>query len=252
MLKWPDRVTTNALDIFLSDLHLSAETPETTRAFFAFLDGPARAAGRVFILGDLFEYWAGDDDIEEPLNGEVATRLRALNDSGVELHFMAGNRDFVIGDAFCERCGMKILQDPTLIDTAGRRALLMHGDTLCTDDVKYQAWRAQARNPRFLGAFLAKPLAERKAFVAQVRAQSEAAKKEKPMEIMDVNDQAVRDAFIEYGCDLIIHGHTHRPDTHRYDIDGRQVERWVLSDWHGNAPCLVSTSGQLERIDFAS
>jgi len=245
-------MTQRTSDIFLADLHLSAETPDTVRAFFAFLRGPARQARRVFILGDLFEYWAGDDDAEDSLNHDVSRELRALGDSGVSVYFMAGNRDFVVGEEFCGRSGLHRLEDPTPIDIGGRRALLMHGDTLCTDDVKYQAWRAQSRSPQFLGAFLAKPLAERKAFVAQVRAQSEAAKKEMTMEIMDVNAQAVIDTFKQHACDLIIHGHTHRPATHRLDIDGRAVERWVLADWHGNAPCLVSTDGQLSRVDFAA
>jgi len=238
-------------DIFLSDLHLSAETPDTVRAFFSFLAGPARDARRLFILGDLFEYWAGDDDLDDPLNAEVCAHLHRVGQAGVAVFFMPGNRDFLIGKDFCERSSMTLLADPTLIDTAGRRALLMHGDTLCTDDVKYQAWRAQARNPQFIAAFLAKPLVERKAFIAQVRGQSEAAKQSTAMEIMDVNTQAVVDTFAEHACDLIIHGHTHRPATHRYETGGRSVERWVLADWHGNAPCLISTSSQLSRIDFS-
>lgn len=234
-------------DIFIADLHLSAETPDTVRAFFAFLTGAAATAQRLFILGDLFEYWAGDDDIDTPFNTGVCERLRTLVDQGTEVAFMAGNRDFLIGQRFSEVTGIRLLNDPTVIETAGHRVLLLHGDTLCTDDRAYQDFRAQVRNPVWQKAFLAKPLSERKAIIAQVREHSEAAKQVNAMEIMDVNEEAVRAAFLAHDCEHMIHGHTHRPATHTMTINGTTCERWVLADWHGNAPCIVSRSGALAR-----
>jgi len=239
------------IDLFISDLHLSAEAPDTVRAFFAFLQGPARRARRLFILGDLFEYWAGDDDLDAPFNAAACAQIRACADAGVEIGFIAGNRDFLIGEAFAQRTGVKLLAEITPIVTAGRKALLLHGDTLCTDDHAYQAFRAQVRNPEWQAAFLARPLAERKALIAQMREHSEATKQSKAMSIMDVNPDAVIRCFREHDSTLIIHGHTHRPATHRYDIDGRACERWVLADWHGNAPHLKCEGGALSRHDDA-
>ncbi|QID18178.1 UDP-2,3-diacylglucosamine diphosphatase [Nitrogeniibacter mangrovi] len=238
-------------DLFIADLHLCSETPDTVRAFFAFLDGPAREARRLFILGDLFEYWAGDDDLDSPFNVQVCERLRHLTEGGIETFFIAGNRDFLIGPAFAERTGIHLIDEPFPIDVGGRKAILMHGDVLCTDDVAYQAFRAQVRQPAWKAAFLAKPLAERKALIAHMRERSEASKQATALEIMDVNGDAVTETFRANTCDLIIHGHTHRPATHRQEIDGKVCERWVLADWHGNAPCLVVEDDRLRRRDFA-
>jgi UDP-2,3-diacylglucosamine hydrolase len=235
------------IDLFIADLHLSAETPDTVRAFFAFLQGPARDARRLFILGDLFEYWAGDDDLDAPFNAAVCEQIRACVDAGVEIGFIAGNRDFLIGEAFAQRTGIRLLAPLTPIVTAGRKALLLHGDTLCTDDQAYQAFRAQVRDPAWQQAFLARPLAERKALIAHMRERSEATKQSKAMSIMDVNPDAVIRCFREHDSTLIIHGHTHRPATHRYDIDGAVCERWVVADWHGNTPHVRSEGSSLSR-----
>ncbi len=238
-------------DLFIADLHLSAETPDTVRAFFAFLHGPARQAKRLFILGDLFEYWAGDDDLAAPFNASVCAQLRAASDAGVDISFIAGNRDFLIGERFSTQTGVTVLDEPVRIVTAGRDAILLHGDVLCTDDHAYQAFRAQVRQAEWKSAFLAKPLAERKAIIEHMRQVSEANKQATQLDIMDVNADAARQAFVTHGCALIIHGHTHRPATHRYDIDGRPCERWVLADWHGNAPCLTTANGTLARLENA-
>jgi len=241
-------VSANDIDLFISDLHLAEETPDTVRAFFAFLQGPARRARRLFILGDLFEYWAGDDDIGGPFNATVCEHLQDTVDAGVDIAFLAGNRDFLIGDAFARRTGVNLLAEPTPIVTAGRKAMLMHGDTLCTDDHNYQAFRAQVRDPAWQAAFLARPLDERKALIAQMRERSEAIKQSTAMAIMDVNPDAVSTFFRTHDCELLIHGHTHRPATHRVTVDGQPRERWVLADWHGSAPHLSTEGGTLTRV----
>jgi UDP-2,3-diacylglucosamine hydrolase len=232
--------------LFISDLHLTRERPETTALFQRFLHEIAPTADALYILGDLFEYWAGDDDLAEPFNAESAGALRIVSDRGVPIFFMHGNRDFLIGDGFAEAAGLKILRDPTLMSLHGTPTLLMHGDTLCTDDVKYQAFRAQVRDPAWQKDFLAKPLAIRKAMIADVRDQSRRAMKEKPLEIMDVNLNAVADAFGKHGYPRMIHGHTHRPAHHRQDVDGTLCERWVLTDWYSRGGYLeVSGAGCL-------
>lgn len=224
--------------LFISDLHLCEESPAITRAFLAFLEGPARAAQDLFILGDLFEYWVGDDDVDSPFNRCIADALRALGNGGVALHFVAGNRDFLVGEGFAARAGLRLLPDPSLIEIAGRPVLVTHGDAFCTDDHAYQAYRAQVRDPAWLRGFLARPLGERKAFVEELRRRSESAKQEKASAIMDVNDEAVAASLREHGYPTLIHGHTHRPGHHVHMVDGHRCERWVLSDWHDDAPYL--------------
>lgn len=241
----------SGIDLFIADLHLSEETPGTTRAFFAFVAGPARTAERLFILGDLFEYWAGDDDLATPFNARVAEALRELSEGGTAIGFLPGNRDFLVGSDFAEASGLQRMDEPVAVDLAGRRALLMHGDTLCTDDEAYQTFRAQVRDPAWQAAFLARPLAERKAIIAQVREHSEATKQAKAADIMDVNPGEVDATFRKHDCRLLIHGHTHRPATHRLTVDGQACERWVLPDWHGNAPGIVARDGTLAFVDFS-
>lgn len=224
--------------LFISDLHLCPSRPEINRLFFHFLAGPARAAQALYILGDLFEYWAGDDDLNDPFNHEVCAALHALTDAGVPVFFMAGNRDFLIGDVFAQAAGLTLLADPALLDIAGTPTLLMHGDTLCTDDVDYQRFRAQVRTAAWQRDFLAQPLPERKAQIEGLRRKSEVEKSAKSMEIMDVNQAAVVAAFREHDCTRLIHGHTHRPGHHRLDVDGRHCERWVLADWYSSGSYL--------------
>ncbi len=223
--------------LFISDLHLAEDRPETTAAFLGFLAGPAATAGSLFILGDLFDYWAGDDD-HTAFNDRICRALRALSETGVASYFMAGNRDLLAGDGFASAAGLRILPDPTAVRLGDRRVLLSHGDAQCTDDLAYQAYRKQVRDPAWQTGFLAQPLAERRAFIERVRAHSEAAKQGKAMEIMDVNPAAIEALLREHGHPTLIHGHTHRPARHEHVVDGRRCERWVLADWHDRATWL--------------
>jgi UDP-2,3-diacylglucosamine hydrolase len=223
---------------FISDLHLAAERPAIVDQFFDFVSAAAREADALYVLGDLFEYWAGDDDMEDRLNGGVADAFAALHASGTGVYFLHGNRDFLVGDAFARRAQATLLSDPALIDLYGTPTLLMHGDTLCTDDVEYQKFRLYARNTQNQARFLAQPLAARRAQLRGLRAESEAAKQGKSAEIMDVNEQAVENALKTAGCARLIHGHTHRPAHHVHEIDGRTCERWVLGDWYTNGSYL--------------
>ncbi|MEW6514485.1 MAG: UDP-2,3-diacylglucosamine diphosphatase [Pseudomonadota bacterium] len=221
-------------ELFISDLHLSPHEPGRVRLFLDFLAGPARDAARLTILGDLFDYWAGDDDLADPFNARIVAALRKLSDSGVRLDFMAGNRDFLIGEEFASAAGLTLLPDPCVRDIGGVKTLLTHGDTLCTDDPDYQRFRAQVRDPAWRSAFLARPLPERKREIEALRARSEAEKKTKSMAIMDVNAAAVSATLSEHGAQAMIHGHTHRQGRH----DHAGCTRWVLGDWHtgrGNA-----------------
>lgn len=225
--------------LFISDLHLAEERPQTTAALLDFLGGVARGVPALYILGDLFEYWAGDDDAASSLNRELAAALRALATSGTRVYFMAGNRDFLLGAAFAAQAGMALIEDPHPIVLGGRRVLLSHGDALCTDDLAYQTYRRQVRDPAWQAAFLARPLAERKAFIEDLRRRSEAGKKEKTMSIMDVSRSAVEALLRSHDYPTLIHGHTHRPARHEHLVDGRLCERRVLADWHGQARYLA-------------
>ena len=231
------RVTLPAL--FISDLHLAEDHRETLTAFVDFLNGPARAAGSLFILGDLFEYWAGDDDIENAFNRDICAALRALSDQGVKLFYMTGNRDLLAGSGFASAAGVELLSDPTRVSLDGQHVLLSHGDALCTDDQAYQAYRTQVRDPAWQAGFLSQPLAARKAFIESLRKQSEVAKQEKAMTIMDVNAVAVDALLSAHGYPVLIHGHTHRPACHTWSVDGRECTRWVLADWHDHATWLA-------------
>lgn len=224
--------------LFISDLHLAPDTPALTERLLDFLAGPARSAASLVILGDLFDAWAGDDDLAAPLNARIVAALRELADSGVTVEFMAGNRDFLIGADFAAAAGCKLLPDPCMRMIAGTRTLLSHGDAFCTDDADYQRFRAQVRAPAWRSAFLALPLAERKREIETLRARSEAAKRDKPMTIMDVNAAAIAAAFATHAVQVLIHGHTHRQGAHTHCIAGENRTRWVLGDWHadrGNA-----------------
>ena len=229
--------------LFISDLHLSAERPDANEQFFRFLRDEARRARSLYVLGDLFEYWAGDDELSDPagdpLAREVAAAFKALADSGVRICVMHGNRDFLIAGSFCAASGSTLLQDPSVVEYNGTRSLLMHGDTLCTDDHEYQEWRGTARSASWQREFLAKSLAERHAAIGALRAKSKEVIAAKPAEIMDVNAGAVRDAFRRHGVRRLIHGHTHRPARHDLEVDGARCERWVLPDWYGRGGYLA-------------
>jgi UDP-2,3-diacylglucosamine hydrolase len=220
------------LTLFISDLHLSESDPATLGRFLSFLAGPASKAGRLYILGDFFEAWVGDDDLSSALPSAVSQALRKQADDGLEVLLMHGNRDFLLGEGFCRASGCRLVSEPVLVDLYGTPTLLMHGDSLCTDDVAYQAYRGQVRNPTWQQAVLARPLSERRTMAAQMLDQSSLAKDGKSMILMDVNPEAVADAFRSHGCERLIHGHTHRPAHHQHDVDGRQCERWVLTDWY--------------------
>jgi len=242
---------------FISDLHLSPQTPGVTQRFLDFLGGRARAAEHLYILGDLFEAWPGDDCIDDPhdaSNRVIVDALRALTDSGVRLSLMYGNRDFLLGNEFTLRSGARPLPDPYVLSLPAWQFVLSHGDMLCTDDQDYQAFRAQVRDPAWRVAFLNKPLQERKTIAAALRRQSEAAKLEKLKQVqalylMDLNSAATDDFLRNHGYATFIHGHTHRPATHEHLVDGILVERWVMADWHEDrGECLCWDGRQLTRV----
>jgi len=217
--------------LFISDLHLEAGRPEIGRQFFDFLDDEAREAEALYILGDFFEYWVGDDDPDE-YYATVKQALRCLVDDGIPVYFMHGNRDFMIGDKFAAETGVTILADPHRVDLYGKPVLLSHGDALCTDDVEYQNMRAITRDPKWQAMMRAKPLDERLAIARHARAQSQQRNAALSEEIMDVNAGAVTDMISRYGVDILLHGHTHRPGIHLVDIDDRTAKRVVLGDWY--------------------
>ncbi|MRR51069.1 MAG: UDP-2,3-diacylglucosamine diphosphatase [Rhodocyclaceae bacterium] len=217
--------------LFASDLHLSPERPAAARAFLDFLAGPAREADEVFLLGDVFDVWAGDDDLSDPFIAALCAGMKALAASGVPLHFQRGNRDFLVGDAFAATCGCNLLGDEEVRIIAGVPTLILHGDTLCSDDTRYQAFRNQVRSPVWQAAFLGQPLGERKAQIAALREKNREEKEMKVASIMDVAAATVEDAFRRHGVSRMIHGHTHRPACHDLLVDGRPCQRWVLPEW---------------------
>lgn len=225
--------------LLISDLHLCPTRPAVNGVFLDFLRGPARSAEALYILGDLFEYWAGDDDLDDPFVAWTCDALAALTDAGVATYFLRGNRDFLTGAGFARRAGVALIEDPTLTRISGEPTLLMHGDTLCTDDVDYQRFRAMVRDPKWQQHFLARPLAERKRMIEDLRRQSEASKSLKAEAIMDVNPDAVAAALRAHGYPRLIHGHTHRPARHLHAVDGRRCERWVLADWYERGSYLA-------------
>ncbi len=239
-----------ASSLFISDLHLSEERPGANETFFSFIEEKASKADSLYILGDFFEYWAGDDDLAEPFHSVIAGFLRGLSESGVELYVMHGNRDFLVGRRFCAETGAVLLEDPTVMQLGGTPTLLMHGDTLCTGDVDYQAWRQVARSADWQREFMSRSLEARREISRGLRRESIAAIANKPMEIMDVADSAVRDAFRRHGVSRLIHGHTHRPGRHQLDVDGRRCERWVLPDWYGRGGYLEISRGAPRLVRF--
>ncbi|MBB3063215.1 UDP-2,3-diacylglucosamine diphosphatase [Microbulbifer rhizosphaerae] len=233
----------------ISDLHLDESRPQVTRAFFDFLRGPAAGAGALYILGDFFEVWIGDDD-DAPLAAEVAAELSAYSGTGAELYLMHGNRDFLIGEDFAHRAGAILLPDPTAVTLAGRSVLLMHGDSLCTRDSEYMTFRQQARDPNWQRELLAKPLEERRAIAAQLRAVSKSMNSRKAEDIMDVTPEEVERVMREQGVRTLIHGHTHRPARHAITMDGEAAERIVLGDWGDLGWCVKADGDSLELIHW--
>lgn len=234
--------------LFISDLHLDATRPRITELFLDFLAGEAREARALYILGDLFEAWVGDDD-DDPHHAHVIAGMRSLADAGIPVYVMHGNRDFLLGEEFARRSGCTLLPDPTRISLHGEDVLLMHGDTLCTDDTEYQAIRRQLRSAEWQREFLARPLEQRRAFAQQARAESRAAQQNKSMALMDVNPGEVRRTMAGQDVRLLIHGHTHRPAVHEFDLDGKPARRIVLGDWYEQGSVLRCTGG---RCDLAA
>jgi UDP-2,3-diacylglucosamine hydrolase len=234
--------------LFLSDLHLSPARPAALAAFHAFMRGPAREAAAVYILGDLFDWWIGDDQLRDPFAADVARALTELTEAGVPVHFARGNRDFMLGERFARSTGAGLLPDQKLLDLAGRRTLILHGDELCTDDVDYQRYRAWTREPARMRRFERLPYAIRRAIASWLRRKSRDATALKPEHILDVNALAVDAAFREHDATRMIHGHTHRPARHVRAVDGVVRERYVLADWHDHGSYLaVDDDGVHER-----
>ncbi|HMM47680.1 MAG TPA: UDP-2,3-diacylglucosamine diphosphatase [Thiobacillaceae bacterium] len=236
---------------FVGDLHLSDERPAATGRFFRFLDEDVAGADALYILGDLFEAWVGDDH-DEAVAHETARRLRTLADAGTPVYFLHGNRDFMLARRYAERAGIALLTDPVRVELYGVPTLLMHGDTLCTDDIAYQTFRRRVRHPLTLALLRLLPFALRRRLARGARAGSESAKAAKPAAIMDVNEMEVTRVFRGSNACRLIHGHTHRPAMHTHTVDSRECERWVVPDWYarwGYVAC--STAGCILHVDGA-
>ena len=216
--------------LFISDLHLDPSRPQVTSAFFDFLKQQARQSTALYILGDFFEAWIGDDD-HTPLHDSVSSALADLSSKGTSIYIMHGNRDFLIGEAFCNQAQCTLITDPTIIDLYGTATLLMHGDSLCTADVEYMVFRAKIRSHAMQAQLLAKPIEERRQIAAQLRAQSSESMSNKASDIMDVTPDAVIEALRNNNTTRLIHGHTHRPFEHTLMVDGKAAQRIVLGDW---------------------
>lgn len=235
--------------LFISDLHLDEQRPAISRAFFQFLENNAKNAETLYILGDFFESWIGDDDQSELIE-QTRQALRALVDSGTKVAIMHGNRDFLLGEGFCRSIGATLLSDPSIIDLNGKKTLLMHGDSLCTTDSEYIQFRAMARSTAWQKEVLAKPLEERRALAQQLRMASKEANSNKAEDIMDVTTSEVIRVMQEHDCMRLIHGHTHRPARHPLTIGGKTAERIVLGDWDTFGWALESSQGELKLEKF--
>ncbi|MDH5514158.1 MAG: UDP-2,3-diacylglucosamine diphosphatase [Gammaproteobacteria bacterium] len=235
--------------LFISDLHLDPARPAITTLFHAFLARQAGNADALYILGDLFEAWVGDDD-DSADNLAVCESLKQCALAGTPVFIMHGNRDFLLGDRFAQNSGATLLDDPTVIDLYGRKTLLMHGDTLCTDDTGYMAFRARVRDPGWQAELLARPLAERQAIALEMRQASREQTGGKPESIMDVNQDAVIDVMRRHGVTQLIHGHTHRPFVHNFDRAGKPARRIVLGDWYEQGSVLACTADECELMQL--
>ncbi len=232
--------------LFASDLHLDSEAPWAIDAFISFLRGPARAAEALYLLGDIFEAWIGDDDVNAD-NARICAALRELTTGGVATFAIHGNRDFLLGAEFSRRTGVKLLPDPVVVELHGVRTLLSHGDVFCTEDASYQQLRSIVRQPRWQRRFLSLPIETRRTLASAARAGSKAHTQRTIPTIMDVNPDAVTRAMRATGARRLIHGHTHRPAIHPEIVDGVQTERVVLAPWYEAASCIsVGTDGVRE------
>lgn len=234
--------------LFVSDVHLDSRYRDTANSFLGLLNGAARAVDEIYILGDLFEYWLGDDDDDEFKNNCVG-ELAALSDSGVSGYFMHGNRDFMIGDGFVERSGFTLLPDPVTIDMNGSPLLLSHADLYCTDDVEYQAFRQQVRNPQWQAQMRSVPLEQRRKLAEDMQTASKSATAGKDLEIMDVNAQAIAGVMRDSGVQMMLHGHTHRAAIHRFTLDTLPALRIVLGDWYSRSSYIIWDSNGFEFFE---
>lgn len=238
--------------LFISDLHLEESAPDTTRCLLDFLHGPAGEAEALYILGDLFDYWIGDDALSATAQ-QVAAATAELSSRGVPCFFMHGNRDFLLGEDYASMAGLTLLSEFLVIDLYGASTLLLHGDSLCTDDLEYQAFRQQSRNTAWQAAILALSIEERMEMARDAREASKQHTGTASMEIMDVNEAAVRECFREHGVSRMIHGHTHRPAIHRYKREDRTVaERIVLADWYSGGSYLEVTAEKIQTISLTA
>ncbi|OOZ35828.1 UDP-2,3-diacylglucosamine diphosphatase [Solemya velesiana gill symbiont] len=229
--------------LLISDLHLSGERPDTVNLFLRFLEEQAIGSTGLYILGDLFDAWIGDDDRTPPIP-KILDALKWVTGSGTETYLMHGNRDFLISQAFTEATGCALLNDPTVVTLAGAPTLLMHGDLLCTDDLEYQQARKFLRSPAFIDDMMSKSLEERAAVAAEYRKRSKEVVSRNAAEIMDVNQQTVAEYMREHGVTTLIHGHTHRPGIHDFQLDGKPARRYVLDQWHHDQGSYLKATDQ--------
>ena len=243
----------DVLALFISDLHLQPAHPATSAAFFDFLERHARRAQQLYLLGDLFEFWAGDDDIGDPFHAQIVAALRSVSDGGTRVYWIGGNRDFLVSTGFAEAAGLTLLPETHVTEIGGQRLVLLHGDAQCTEDVKYMQFRAMVRQPAYQAQFMAMPLAQRKAIIAGMRESSRTEQGAKSYEIMDVTPQAIGDVFTQTGTDVMIHGHTHRPALHQVGA----TRRYVLPDWEPDATpprggwIAIDSGGAITRHDLS-
>jgi UDP-2,3-diacylglucosamine hydrolase len=235
--------------LFISDLHLHESRPQLTRAFFHFLHTQAMGAEKLYILGDFFDAWIGDDD-DNPLNSQVAEELKKLSKAGTQIFLMHGNRDFLMGEKFADQAGAKMIAEGTVIELYNFPTLLLHGDQLCTGDADYIKFRQQVRSPQWQQQVLAQPLSARRMLAAQLREKSQEMNNLKSEGIMDVTQNEVVKVMQEAGVNRLIHGHTHRPARHQFEIDGKPAERIVLGDWHDKAWAIIADEKSLELISW--
>jgi len=240
--------------LFISDLHLEESRPDITRTLLQFLNINSGKCAALYILGDLFEVWIGDDE-QNPLIDEITSALRGFHVAGSSIYLMHGNRDFLIGDNFAKRCGAELIEDPCILKTEAGHIVLLHGDTLCTDDLEYMQFRAQVRQQIWQQEFLAKPLDDRRAFAQKARQASQKTAGIKNNSIMDVNGQAVLDLFNQFQENMMLHGHTHRPAVHELafsnPINGQiKGQRIVLGDWNNKAWYAETQSKEISLLSF--
>ncbi|MGZ3236514.1 MAG: UDP-2,3-diacylglucosamine diphosphatase [Burkholderiaceae bacterium] len=251
-----NKAQSDPVALFVSDLHLQESHPRTTQAFFDFLKNRAMRAKQLYLLGDLFEYWAGDDDLVTPFNKKIADAIRRISDAGIAVFWIAGNRDFLVDEDFARSAGMTLLPDPYVAQIAGQQIVLAHGDAQCTDDVSYMAFRNQVRQPEWQEKFLSQSLSKRKEIIAGMRTESRSSQRNKSMEIMDVNAAAISSLFDASGTSVMIHGHTHRPARHEYHGKNNVRVRYVLPDWECDSEPVrggwiaVGSDSSIKRFDI--